>query len=42
VLYTLFFRISKKVEKFGLKGFMKNYQKKIGRYALTIISKEME
>jgi hypothetical protein len=31
VLYTLFFCISKKVEKFGLKGFMKNYTyKKIG------------
>jgi hypothetical protein len=28
VLYTLFFCISKKVEKFVLKGFMKNYKKK--------------
>jgi hypothetical protein len=28
VLYTLFFCISEKVEKFGLKGFMKNYKKK--------------
>jgi hypothetical protein len=33
VLYTIFVCISKKVEKFGLKGFMKNY-KKIGTYAL--------
>jgi hypothetical protein len=39
VLYTLFFCISMKIEKFGLKGFMKNYKK---RYALTIISKEMQ
>jgi hypothetical protein len=41
VLYTLFFCISKKVGKFGLKTFMKNYKKK-NRCALTIISKEME
>jgi hypothetical protein len=38
VLYTLFFCISKTVEKFGVKGKL---QKK-NRYTLTIISKEME
>jgi hypothetical protein len=41
-MYILFFCLAKKVEKFGLKGFMKNFQKKKNRYALTTISKEMD
>jgi hypothetical protein len=38
---TLFFCIAMQVEKFCSKGLIKNYKKK-NRYALTIISKEME